>query len=78
MIRELDYERSTSVPTTPLVPIVERRTEPPPSVSGLVLLIGSLLALALALAHIGSATEVQAVAWAFVVAAVIAGLRKWA
>ena len=74
MIRELDYERSTTAPTTPLVTPVERRA----SISGLVLLIGSLLALGVALAYISDATQVQAVAWAFVVAAVIAGLRKWA
>ncbi len=74
MIRDLDYERSTRVPTTPLVTPVERRE----SLSGLVLLIGSLLALGVALAYISDATQVQAVAWAFVVAGVIAALRKWA
>ncbi len=74
MIRELDYERSTSVPTTPLVTPVER----PASVSGLVLLIGGLLALGLALTYISTATDAQAVAWAFVVAGVLAALDRWA
>ncbi len=49
-----------------------------PSISGLLLLIGGLAALGVALAHIGGATQVQAIAWAFVVAAVLAGLRRWA
>ena len=77
MIREIDYERSTSAPTTPLVPAT-RRVETPPSLSGAFLLIGGLLVLAIALAYVGSGTELQAVAWAFVVAGVIAALRKWA
>lgn len=77
MIREIDYERSTSTPTVPLVPAT-RRVEMPPSLSGAFLLIGGLLALFIALAYVGSGTELQAVAWAFVVAGVIAALRKWA
>ena len=77
MIRELDYERSTSVPTTPLAPIA-RHVEPPASLSGAILLIGGLLAIFIALAYVSSGTQVQAVAWAFVVAGVIAALRKWA
>ena len=74
MIRELDYERSTSVPTTPLV----RPAAMPAGVSGLILLIGGLLALGLALTYISGATQAQAVAWAFVVAGVIGALRRWA
>lgn len=74
MIRELDYERSTSTPTTALA----RPVELPVALSGIVLLIGGLLALALALAYVGSGTQAQAVAWAFFVAGVIAALRKWA
>ncbi len=74
MIRELDYERSTA----PLVPIEAQRIELPASLSGLFLIVGGLLALGFALAHIGAATQAEAVAWAFVVAAVFAALRKWA
>ena len=74
MIRELDYERSTTAPTTPLVTPAER----PASLSGLVLLIGGLLALGAALTYIGGASQAQAVAWAFVVAGVLAALDRWA
>jgi hypothetical protein len=70
------YERST----TAIVPYVPTRTRynPPPTASGAILLIGGLAVLALALSHIGGGTHAQAVAWAFVVAAVLAALRKWA
>lgn len=76
-IRELDYERSTSVPTTPLERPVDRWIAPA-WLSGLALLIGSLLALAVALSFVPFGTHGQAVAWAFAVAGVIAALRKWA
>lgn len=46
--------------------------------SGLPLLIGGLLAIGYALAHLGNATQAESVAWAFVVAAIIAALNKWA
>lgn len=72
--RETELIKHASVPTTPLV----RRVELPAALSGIILLIGGLLALALALAYVGSGTQVQAVAWAFFVAGVIAALRKWA
>ncbi len=74
MIRELDYERSPA----PLVPIEARRIELPASLSGLILIVGGLLVLGFALSHISTATQAEAVAWAFVVAAVFAALRKWA
>ena len=77
MIREIDYERSTTAPTTPLNP-PHVRIELPPSLSGAFLLIGSFAVFALAWSHIFSGNEAQAVAWAFVVAGVIAALRKWA
>ena len=86
MIRELDYERSTAQ-TTRIAPVVvpadrpsisERWEARPKEASELIVFIGGLLALAVALAHIGSATQAQAVAWAFVVAAVLAALDKWA
>lgn len=86
MIRELDYERSTAQ-TTRIAPVVVPADRPsigdrwearPKEVSELIVLIGGLLALAIALAHIGSATQAQAVAWAFVVTGVLAALRRWA
>lgn len=46
--------------------------------AGATLLIGGLIALGIALTHIGTGTQIQAVAWAFVVAAVIATLDRWA
>jgi hypothetical protein len=77
MIREFDYERSTSVPTKPLARPVQLR-EARAGLSGLVVLIGGLLALLLALTYVSYGTEAQAVAWAFFVAGVLAALRKWA
>ncbi len=68
------YERSTYE----IVPVKPARSTRRADVSGAILLIGGLVALGIALAHIGSATTEQAIAWAFVVAAVIAGLDRWA
>jgi hypothetical protein len=75
-----DYYRSTSAPTTALTPIARPHYAPPPTASGAILLIGGLLVLFLALTHICliGATEPQTVAWACIVAGVLAALRKWA
>jgi hypothetical protein len=72
------YERSTAL--VRVQPIVRPRYTPPPTVSGAILLIGFLAVLFLALTHICliGATEPQAVAWACIVAGVLAALRKWA
>lgn len=67
------YERSTFTLET-----IKVDSHRPAFVSGLLLLVGGLAALAFALMHIGSSTTPQAVAWAFVVAAVLAALRRWA
>lgn len=76
MIREID-DTSTGVPTTPLARHVTPRYELPPSLSGAIVLIDGILALELALYFIGTATEAQAVLWAFFVAGVIAALYQW-
>lgn len=68
------YERSTFE----IVTVRPVRSEHRSNIAGAILLIGGLVALGIALAHIGSATDEQAVAWAFVVAAVIAALDRWA
>jgi hypothetical protein len=70
------YERST----TAIVPYAPARARysPPPTASGAILLIVGLAVLVFALSRIYFGTELQTVAWAFVVAGVLAALRKWA
>ncbi len=81
VVQEAELVKSRA-PTAPLVPIkrsiADRYRSRSPEEAEVVVLIGSLLALGFALSHIGSATQAEAVAWAFVVAAVFAALRKWA